>query len=199
MVIHEDHLKSFIPKSEVNFVILGTMVAINARAINGVKPEQPVFYYNNNRNHFWRVLQYLMEPAKEARKSLTIKEKKAFLEKHGIAICNLVQKVEVPNKYKLDPSDTVLFEAYQKNRIEFKQVSSRVKKIIQNKPLFFTCRKKKGIDNLLDGFCEQNGFDANLKEQIWYWPTPTRCNPQARAKLWKLETKNHCKHGLIRI
>jgi len=62
MIIHEDPLNSFIPKKEVKFIILGTMVAINARIIDGHIPNEEFFYYNNNRNHFWRVLQYLMNP-----------------------------------------------------------------------------------------------------------------------------------------
>jgi hypothetical protein len=190
MVTHEDNLKFFLPKTEVKFVILGTMVAINARTIDGFGPEDDVFYYNNNRNHFWRVLQYLLEPKKEAKKNLTIKEKKEFLEKHGIAICNLVQKIEVPNKFKHDPSDTVLFDAFKKRKIEFKSIPMRLKKVLLEKPLFFTCRRKKGIENLLDGFLQKNSLDSQLKDRVWYWPTPTRCNPQARALLWKEEMEN---------
>ncbi|MCT4642716.1 MAG: hypothetical protein N4A33_10525 [Bacteriovoracaceae bacterium] len=187
MITHEDNLKFFIPKKKVKFVILGTMVAINARIIDGKAPKEDVFYYNNNRNHFWRVLQHLLDPKKEVKKRLTIKEKKDFLEKHGIAICNLVQKVIVPNKYKLDPSDTVLFEAFNKNRIEFKKIPPRVKKILKASPLFFTCRRKKGIDNLLGGFLETNSLNQAIKDQVWYLATPTRCNPEARAKLWEKE------------
>lgn len=190
MVLHEDKLKFFIPKRDIQFVILGTMVAINARTIDGKEPEGEVFYYNNNRNHFWRVLQYLMEPKIEAKKKLTIKEKKAFLEKHGIAICNLVDRVEVPNKYKADPSDTVLFEAFKKKRIQYKSVPPRVKKILKSSPLFFTCRRKKGIDELLGGFLENNSLNQEIKERVWYWATPTRCNPQARAKMWKEEMES---------
>lgn len=105
MVTHEDTLPSFIPKNEVQFIILGTMVAINARTIDGEKPPAPFFYYNNSRNHFWRVLQYLMNPhfkTKEDIQGLNIQQKKSFLNFHGIAICNLVQKVVVPNKYRED-------------------------------------------------------------------------------------------------
>ncbi len=189
MVIHEDNLKYFLPKKDIQFVILGTMVAINARAIDGMKPQDEVFYYNNNRNHFWRVLQYLLEPKKEIKKKLTIKEKRAFLERNGIGICNLVQKVEVPNKFKLDPSDTVLFDAYKKGRIEFKKIPPRVKSVLEQVPLYFTCRRKKGIDQLIDGFLERNSLDLMIKERIWYWPTPTRCNPLARANVWRKEMK----------
>ena len=93
MVLHEDPLKTFIPKRKTVFVILGTMVAINARVIDGEAPAEQTFYYNNNRNHFWRVLQALMVPDKEAKKNLTISEKKSFLEHHGVAICNHQQRV----------------------------------------------------------------------------------------------------------
>lgn len=193
MVRHEDPLKSFIPKKDVNFIILGTMVAINGRIIDGETPTDEVFYYNNNRNHFWRVLQHLVDPkiiSKEQLLNFNIKEKKAFLEKHGIAIINLVKEVTIPNKYKYDPSDTVLFEAQKKNRLLCKKLSPRVKKLIYNKPMFFTCRSKKGIDLLLDNFFETNNIDKTLKNNIWYWPTPTRCNPYQRSLLWR-EEMNH--------
>jgi hypothetical protein len=187
MVVHEDLLRHFIPKNDIKFMILGTMVAINARVINGIKPKEDVFYYNNNRNHFWRVLQSLLEPNKTVIKNLSILEKKNLLNRNGIAICNLVKKVEVPNRYKYDPSDTVLFEAYGNSKIEFKTVSNKMKKVLTNSPLFFTCRRKKGIELLLEGFLLKNKIKLNIREQIWYWPTPTRCNPQARAKIWKQE------------
>ena len=196
MNTHEDSLKSFIPKSEINFVILGTMVAMNGRTINGEKPEDEFFYYNNNRNHFWRVLQYLMNSTLEnnqAIKKLTIKEKKEILEENGIAIINLIQKIEVSNKNKFDPSDTVIFEAYKKDKIKYKKIPPKIKKVLISKPKFFTCRSKKGIDQLLNGFIEINGLPKNFKEDIWYWATPTRCNPYQRSLQWKNEMKNYLK------
>ncbi len=197
MVTHEENLKFFIPKTEVRLVILGTMVAINARIIDGEKPMDEVFYYNNNRNHFWRVLQYLFNPNQDVKKRLTIKEKKEFLESHGIAICNLVHKVEVPNKFKLDPSDTVLFDAYKKNKIQYKKLTPKVKSILKNSPLYFTCRRKKGIELLLDGFLDHNNLSRELKDQIWYWATPTRCNPESRAQMWKKEMIDFEKNILV--
>ena len=190
MITHIDPLKTFLPKGEVKFVILGTMVAINARIIDGKKPREPHFYYNNNRNHFWRVLQYLVNPRlknNEHIKQFTMKQKKDFLNQHGIVIINLVEKIEVPLKDKADPSDTVLFEAYKKNRIEFKKVSTKTKKVLKSKPLFFTCRQKKGIDQLVDGFLEANKLNEQIKDHIWYLPTPTRCNPYQRSLIWKKE------------
>lgn len=45
-------------------------------------------------------------------------------------------------------------------------------------------------NNLLDGFLNHNKMDLSFKEQIWYWPTPTRCNPLARAQLWRMEMED---------
>ena len=196
LITHEDSLSSFIPDGEVQFIILGTMVAINARTIDGIRPSEEFFYYNNSRNHFWRILQHLMNPklkTKEDLEKFDIAAKKNFLNTHGIAICNLVNKVMVPPEFKHDPSDTVLFAAQKENLIEFKKVSPKVKKLIQTKPMFFTSRKKKGIDLLLDGFFETNKISPTTKEHIWYWPTPTRCNPYNRSLIWREEMLAHYK------
>jgi len=186
MVIHQDEIPIFIPKKETNLVIFGTMGSINARSIDGIKPEGDFFYYNNNRNHFWKVLQFLFEPKAEPKK-LTIKEKKAFLEKHGIAMTNIVDIAEVPNKYKADPSDTVLFDAHKKNNVTFKSANRKLRKILQTTPMFFTCRRKKGIEELLKGYFTQNNLSEELINNIWYWATPTRCNPKARSEMWREE------------
>ena len=196
MVVHVDPLKSFIPKGDVKFIILGTMVAINGRIIDGEEPTEEVFYYNNNRNHFWRVLQHLMNPKlvkKEDLKKFTIAQKKKFLNDNGIAIINLVKEVTVPKKYKHDPSDTVLFEAYKKDLVVYKSLTPKMKKLIKTKPLFFTCRRKKGIDQLLDGFLEFNKLSKDLMEKVWYWATPTRCNPYQRSLLWRQEANQFLK------
>ena len=74
MIKHKDEIPVFIPKGKVNFIILGTMGSINARSINGQKPEGEFFYYNNSRNHFWKVIQLLINPKKEAAKSWSVKE-----------------------------------------------------------------------------------------------------------------------------
>ena len=199
MIKHEDPLKSFIPTKNTKFIIFGTMVAINARIIDGIHPKEDFFYYNNNRNHFWRVLQYLMNPKlnkQDSPEKFTIEQKKEFLNKHGIAIINLVKEAIVSNKDKLDPSDTVLFDAYKKNNIRFKKINSKTKELIKTKPIFFTCRKKKGIDLLVDGFFQSNQLDPKIKNNIWYWPTPTRCNPYDRSTIWKNEMKLHTKNCL---
>lgn len=173
------------------------MVAINARTINGVGPDKRHFYYNNNRNHFWRVLQYLMEPRKKDKihlEEFDIEGKKNFLNKNGIAICNLVSKVWVEKEFALDPSDVVLFEAQKQSRIEYKKVTTKTRKQLKERPKFFTCRKKKGVDLLLDGFCQKNKLDTSLKQDIWYWPTPTRCNPYKRSQLWRAEMEHYLKN-----
>lgn len=57
MIMQRDEIDSFIPLKP-KFIILGTMCALNARTINGRKPQDEFFYYNDNRNHFWKILQY---------------------------------------------------------------------------------------------------------------------------------------------
>lgn len=176
------------------------MCAINARTINGVKPEEEFFYYNNSRNHFWRVLQHLHGlPESESPQKFTIKGKKEFLNKHAIAICNLVSSINIPNTETNDPSDEILFKAYKKERIAFKSVSPKVKKMLRTTPLFFTSRRKKGIENLLDGFLKQNQMDLTLKDNIWYWATPTRCNPYARSQMWKKEALTFAKERKLML
>lgn len=192
MPIHSDPMKSFIPDTPVKFIIMGTMVAINARSIDGVKPKEKCFYYNNNRNHFWRVLQHLLEPKKPIEK-FTIEQKKAFLNKHGIAIMNLVEEVEVKKSQIYDPSDTVLFEAHGKSKVKFKKITKAQKELLSSKPIYFTCRSKSGIKKLIHGYSERNKLDPNFIDRIWFLATPTRCNPEARASMWKNEMKAHTK------
>ncbi len=190
MISHKDEIPPFYPKGKVRLIILGTMGSINARSIDGVRPSEDFFYYNNSRNHFWKVLQLLFEPHKEPLR-LSIPQKKAFLQKWGIAITNIVDEALVPNKDKLDPSDTVLFLANKKKRISFKSLSPKMRKLFQTTPLFFTCRRKKGIENLLQGFLETNKLSPKIIENVWYWATPTRCNPRARSEMWRREMSAH--------
>ncbi len=186
MVIAQDKTHSFIPDQPPRLIILGTMVAICARTLNGQAPEGATFYYHNNRNHFWRVMQHLFDPKDDVKK-MSIADKKRFLNKHRIMIQNLVYEVSVPNSESNDPSDTILFKAYNKNRIKFKKLDPKAKKIIETTPKFFNCRYKKGISNLVDGFFEENKISSHIKDEICYLPTPTRCNPKARSLLWKNE------------
>jgi len=187
MIKHKDEIPVFIPKGNVNFIILGTMGSINARSIDDQKPEGEFFYYNNSRNHFWKVIQLLLNPKKEAEKNWSVKDKKAFLQKHGIAMTNIVDEAIVPNKDALDPSDTILFDAHKKGRVTFKTLSPRFRKLMKTTPLFFTCRRKPGIEKLLLGLLQENNLENDLINHVWYWPTPTRCNPLARSILWKKE------------
>lgn len=182
MISQKDEIPSFIPKKP-EFIILGTMCAINARTIDGKRPEGDFFYYNDNRNHFWKILQYIMEPTTVPVR-MKINEKKYFLKKHKIGIQNLVSEIYIPNNAKLDPSDTVLFECQKKNRISFKKISEENRKIIQNSRTFFTCRHKKGIQLLLEGFLKANKMDLSLIENTHYLKSPTRCNPYERSQEW---------------
>lgn len=192
MIIQRDEIPSFIPKKP-KMIFLGTMCAINARTINGKSPEMDFFYYNDNRNHFWKILQYLFEPNLEP-KRLTIDQKKKFLLKHNIGIQNLVSEIQIPNHEKLDPSDTVLFDCLKKRRITFKTIPQQDLKVFQKTPLYFTCRYKKGIHQLLESFLLQNNLKHDLIEKTWYLKTPTRCNPYKRSQEWLEEMNQHIKN-----
>ena len=170
-------------------IFLGTMCAINARSINGIEPSEEYFYYNDNRNHFWKILQYIFNPKQEPRR-LSILEKKQFLEKHKIGITNLVSEIQTPNYAKLDPSDTVLFECLRKNKIQFKKLSRSDKNQINKTSLFFTCRYKKGIHLLLEGYLESNNLSKSLIEKTYYLKSPTRCNPFQRSQEWLSEIRS---------
>lgn len=187
MIVQKDEIASYIPEKP-RIIFLGTMCALNARTINGIKPPDDFFYYNDNRNHFWKILQYLFEFDKEPIK-LSIIEKKKFLKQHNIGIQNLVSEIHTPKNSKLDPSDTVLFDCYKKNKITFKKLSLKNRKIVSKTPLVFTCRSKKGILELLEGFCETNLIDRNIINDIYFLKTPTRCNPFNRSQEWKTELK----------
>ncbi|MBL7546134.1 MAG: hypothetical protein JNL11_20105 [Bdellovibrionaceae bacterium] len=190
MIISKDEIETFLPRKTPTLLILGTMAAMCARTQNGQRPKE-IFYYHNPINHFWRVLRFLFEPGNE-KKLTTIEEKKEFLEKHAIAMANLVFEIQTSEENSQDPSDAILFKAYQDKNIKFKSASSALKKVIRTSPIFFTCRHKKGIDNLINGYLEHNGIELNMKNSIWYWPTPTRCSPKARAEVWRSEMILHC-------
>lgn len=191
MLLSEDNTPSFYPKNKPKLVILGTMVAICARTIDGRPPQEKVFYYHNNRNHFWRVLQKLCSPDVETKTRLTINEKKSLLNQYGIAIINLVQSIKITKKDSLDPSDTILFAAHKKGKLEFKAISQREKKIIESTPLAFTCRSKPGIQRLINGYWEKNQITPGKHKDILFLATPTRCNPENRAQEWRNEIIEH--------
>lgn len=185
MITQKDEINSFIPDCP-KMIFLGTMCAINARTIDGIRPQNDFFYYNDNRNHFWKILQYLMSPESDPKK-LNIEEKKIFLSKHQIGIQNIVSEIQIPNKEKLDPSDSVLFECQNKKRIKFKSVEDHTKELLKGSKLYFTCRYKKGIQNLLEGFIAENSLSIELIKQTHFLKSPTRCNPLQRSKEWRLE------------
>ena len=191
MIIQRDEIPSFIPDNP-RAIFLGTMCALNARTINGQKPNEDFFYYNDNRNHFWKILQYIYDPNNEPQR-LNINEKKSFLTKHQIGIQNLVYEIQTPNNQKLDPSDTILFECFKKNRIVFKELMPNQVTKFTNTSLYFTCRYKKGIHQLLEGFLQHNRLNENIMDRTWYLKTPTRCNPFKRSQEWIQEMKEHIK------
>lgn len=192
MIISKDEIKTFVPKKKPSLVFLGTMGAINARTIDEQKPEKP-FFYNDNRNHFWKIIQLLFEPQLEPKK-LSVKEKMAFLNKWQIAICNIVQEIKVEKNVARDPSDFVLFEAHRHGCLKFKRTTKEFDAILNSTPIFFTCRPKKEIRSLIDSYLNFNNLDSSLSEKIWYLATPTRCNPQARSIMWKKEIEDHIKN-----
>ena len=117
------------------------------------------------------------------------KEQKDFLEKNGIAICNIVKEAIVPKKYIHDPSDTVLFESFKKNKVQFKVANPKFKELLKNKPIFFTCREKKGIRELLICFLNKNKLKEDIYHKIYFLKSPTRCNPKNRSLNWLEEMK----------
>ncbi|OFZ28346.1 MAG: hypothetical protein A2622_04385 [Bdellovibrionales bacterium RIFCSPHIGHO2_01_FULL_40_29] len=189
MIISKDEIATFIPERKPRFVILGTMGSICARTINGIKPEN-AFFYHSNRNHFWKVLQLVCEPNKIP-KTFSVDEKVAFLNKWRIAVANIVQEISIKENECNDPSDGILFKAHRGGLLKFKTVSSEFKSILKTAPIFFTCRRKKGIETLLVGYFGVNKLGTDLSTRVWYLPTPTRCNPQKRSSVWNSEIKDH--------
>lgn len=178
----KDGLKNFIPQQKPQLIMLGTMVTSSARHVNGRRPGE-VFYYHNNVNHFWRILNFAFE-GDVAFELKSIQAKKRFLEKHRIGIFNLVREIRVSQKEMRDSSDDLLFKCHKANRAKFKSLTALEKKIISTTPLYFTCRYKAGIKRLIQGYDQVNKLDFDLLERIHFLPSPTRCNPWARSRIW---------------
>lgn len=195
MTVVKDEIVDFLPKGNVNFIILGTMGSICARTVDNKKPIEP-FYYHNNKNHFWRILQLLFS-SNSIRNSLSVKEKKQFLEHHKIAMANIVGEIEVPTDLANDPSDDVLFRANKDGKLLFKRCNSEFSQTLKTTPIFFTCRHKKGIDLLLEGYFKANSIEQKFKNEIWHLPSPTRCNPAKRSLVWRHEMEDHLKRSLL--
>lgn len=183
MIKSRDDIKTFIPKGKTKLVILGTMCSAAARTVGNRKAADEAFYYHSPINRFWTVLQLIFEKNKAVKK-LSIDEKTMLLNKHGIAIVNIVQEISVPDSLANDPSDSVLFEANRKGNLRFKTASSEFKTVLKSKPLFFTCRYKRPIHNLLEGYFIHNKVDPRLLEKIWYLHSPTRKSAQKIADIW---------------
>lgn len=179
----QDNILEFIPKRTTNMVILGTMASINARQVGNKKPES-AFYYHSPHNRFWQVIWYAMGEKNKFNLN-TIQKKKKFLEKHGVAMTNIVHEIRVSKKFASNPSDIILFEAQKNKRLKFKSVSKRFKKILNSKPVLFTCKNKKGIQNLIQKFQELNGLDDDFFKKVQYLASPTRCNPKQKSRSWK--------------
>ncbi|MCO5143903.1 MAG: hypothetical protein M9962_12500 [Oligoflexia bacterium] len=193
MVISKDEIETFIPKKP-KILILGTMGAIIARTIDDNRPKE-AFYYHDNRNHFWKIIQLVFKPNIEPKK-MTIDEKKIFLEEHGIAMSNIVKEIRVNTNDAKNPSDDIIFIAQKKRRLEFKVTSEQLKEIIEKKPIFFTCRSKPGISHLIQGYFSHNNINIPISK-IHHLPTPTRCNPQKRSNDWRNEMEKHINKKII--
>ncbi len=182
MKLLKDPMEDFIPKGETKFVILGTMASYVAREVNGIKINEP-FYYHDGRNRFWGVLSLLLSG--EIIKFTNIDTKKAFLDSKGVALANLVSQVEVEDS--VDSSvDEVLFNAFEKERLKFKVISEPMRKLLKEKPVFFSCYKKKEIVSLLEGYKVFNQIsEVNYVDRIIFLHSPTRRGYQYVADKWR--------------
>ncbi|MAF91300.1 MAG: hypothetical protein VX583_04930 [Bdellovibrionota bacterium] len=184
-MISKDAIPSYIPKSKCKLVILGTMASVAARKVGEKEEAEDAFFYHHKTNHFWRILQMVFEPKKPSI-NMNVSQKKQFLEKHGIAISNTVSEVEITKKQAMDPSDSVLFEAKKKNKLRYKKLDAKTRKILLECPLFFTSSSTPQILDLLEGYLVFNKIRKNSKTDIGFLMTPTRCNPMERAIGWKI-------------
>lgn len=184
-MILKDPLKNFIPRAKPRIIMLGTMVTSSARSIDGSDPGD-VFYYHNNVNHFWRILNFVFEGDVPFQLK-SIRQKKAFLEKHRISIFNLVKQIKTTRAEMKDSSDDLLFKCHKASRVEFKNLSAREKKILKTTPLYFTCRYKPGIKRLILSYLKTNELEEDLIDEINFLPSPTRCNPWERSRVWREE------------
>lgn len=179
-----DKITEFIPeKHNVNFVVLGTMGSSDARWINGRDPGS-VFYYNNSRNNFWRIMGWLNHG-----RSIPIPQlpqRPMILEKNGIAMSNLVGEILIDEIHSKNPSDALLFDALNSDpkRLKVKIISPEFRNLLRTKPVFFTCLSKRGIISILEEFYVQNDLDLNLIKNIIYLPSPTRCSSEKRSRRW---------------
>lgn len=167
------------------------MGSVIARTIGEKKPDE-AFFYHNQRNHFWKILQVLFSGV-VVKEKLSVAEKMEFLNRHSIALANLVHEIKVDPKYVNDPGDKILFEALREGRLKLKIESDYFKKILNETPLFFTCKASNGrIRDLIKAYFHKNDFkDSIADNNICYLPSPTRCNHLKRSIEWKLLIVGH--------
>ena len=191
MVSSKDNIPNFIPKSTPKLVILGTMASVEARSVGGKSSHEEAFYYHHKTNHFWRIIQMVFEPHKQPKKFESREQKKKFLNQWGICMANIIEEINIKDSKAKDPSDQVVFEAYQRGEVKFKKVSRAFKKILEENPIFFTCSENKYILALLTAYFQHNKIKKDANKDIKFLMTPTRCNPLERSFGWKIRMAQH--------
>ncbi len=182
-ILIEDSLKEFIPQNnETKYIILGTMVTSSARTISKIPPKE-VFYYNNPKNQFWKILSHIFSNQKEPLDKIS--DRKKFLDKFGIAVANIVENAQIAENDSNDSSDAILFNAHKHEKLKVKKISNEFKKLLQSRPIFFTCKDKPPLRILLESYFENNGLEKKFSDQVIYLPSPTRCNAVTRGDQWK--------------
>lgn len=185
MIISRDEIKTFIPKKNPKLVILGTMASINARTINGhCKSEEP-FYYNNNQNRFWKIMQVIFDKNPKPGFFENVAQKKIFLEKHQIALANIVYEIEISNGSEKNASDEIIFEANNNKQLKVKKIEDDFKTVLQSTPVFFTCLNKPKLNSLLNKYYKENNLNTSLIDKICYLHSPTRVKYELRSEQWR--------------
>lgn len=188
-MISQDVIPAFIPK-KTRAVILGTMCSVSARKINGEIQKSPPFYYHDNRNRFWKIMQTLFEGDQNP-PFLRLDQKKKYLEKWGIAIANIVSEMEVPKAMAYNASDDVIYRAHKNNKVITKKASKSLQAFLKTKPLFFTCKQKAPLDLLLMDYFTKNKISTKHLDSIVYLHTPTRRGHLSLSEMWKPDFKEH--------
>lgn len=177
----KDEIEEFIPEGKVNLVILGTMASFVARVVDEQFPKD-AFYYHDGRNRFWGVLSLILTG--ERIRFNSIDDKKRFLNHYGIAMANLIHSVDVGDEIE-SSQDKILFKAYQDQKIQFKTISNSLKRILQENPIFFTCRRKVDIEIFLEEYFKKNSFSACSVEDVTFLTSPTRRSYKAISESWR--------------
>jgi G:T/U-mismatch repair DNA glycosylase len=182
-----DILKEFIPKNEVNFIILGTMASKVVRRVPGLDKNpnlEDVFYYHDKRNRFWRALSIVLtgkDLFQDKYKNFKeeIEYKKCFLEKYGIAMVNIVEKIHGDWSSR----DDVIFSSHTNQKIEFKCLTQKYKSLLETKPVFFTRYPNRELCLLLKDFLIRNKVDLQFTG-ITFLRGPTRVTEKTIANDW---------------